>query len=115
MPATPQQVQAYADSRIRPRCEQIRALLLALEDDLATITEIRDSANDPTFIWTDSRGDSPPRYLVKSDVSGYANFAQQLVAILRGTLANDVQRVAAANMIASAMPIVLRSCVRGVG
>lgn len=112
--ATNAQVQNWADQRTRPRSEQLRALLLALESDNASIADVYENlTNSPT--WDDSRGDGPPHLLVPGDVLAVNTVSVQLAAILRGTLANDAAKIAAVNDVAAQLPIMLKACVRGVG
>jgi hypothetical protein len=46
--ATNQQMQAFADQRIRPRAEQFRALVNSLRDDKASIDEWPHTTFAPT-------------------------------------------------------------------
>lgn len=98
MPATDQQVQQFVDNRVRPRCEQIRALLLSCEDDKAEIQDIYDALNAETPTWSDTRTDAP-HSLVPSDVLAWNTFVTNLITAFRA----DAQ-----------LPIIEKSCVRGV-
>ena len=99
MAATNQQVQAFVDQRIRPRCEQIRALVLNMQDDIAEISDVyANLTNSPT--WVDNNTSNPPHFMSASDVLGINSFLHNAVTNLTG----DGQ-----------YPIVLESCVRPVG
>lgn len=115
MAATNAQVQAYVDQRVRPRCEQIRALYLAVKDDKASFDDIYANLNNaPT--WDDSRSDNPPHLLTPGDVLGWNTFITGLIALVEGTAfengAGD-EAAACANA-ATQYPVVVKSCVRGV-
>lgn len=107
MAATNEQVQQYANERVRPRCEQIRNLYLACKDDKATIGDVyANLTNAPD--WTDSRPDAPPRLLTPNDVLAWNTFITQFIALVEGTFAD----VGAANSAAAQYPVVQQACVR---
>lgn len=60
--ANDQQMQQYADERVRVRAEQARAFVAAMRDDKAAIESIYERAvsNDR---WEDGRTDGPPTLL----------------------------------------------------
>ena len=97
--ATNAQVQAFVDQRVRPRCEQIRALVLAMQDDIAALGDIyANLTNNPT--WVDNRTDGPPHLLTANDVLAYNTFVNDA----NTAMSKDVQ-----------YPVVLAACVRPVG
>lgn len=111
MAATNEQVQQWSDQRTRVRCEAIRALLLSLEDDNASIGEVYDNLTGSPD-WTDNRSDGPPSLLGPNDLLAINALSVALVEILRGTSADDAARIAAVNAAAAQLPIVYKACVR---
>ena len=99
MPATDQQVQTFVNERIRPRCEAIRSLLIAMEDDIAAIDDVYAALTQQNVTWEDDRTDGPPHLLTPSDV----------LAI--NTILNDLKTALRTN---AQLPIVLKACVRPV-
>lgn len=94
--ATNAQVQAFVNDRIRPRCEQIRALYNAVLDDIATIGDVYSNlTSSPT--WTDNRTDGPPSLLAPSDILAVNTFLNNI----KTAIASDAQ-----------LPIVRKACVR---
>jgi Arc/MetJ-type ribon-helix-helix transcriptional regulator len=77
--ATDQQVQQFVNERFRPRAEQIRALLLAMQDDKAVIDDIYEALNQQNPTWTDNRNDGPPHLLSASDVLAYNSYITALI------------------------------------
>jgi hypothetical protein len=100
MAASDVQVQTFVDSRIRPRCEQIRALLLAINDDIASIGDVYAALTQQNPTWTDQRKDGVPHLMVSSDV------------LAVNAILHDLQTAIQNN---SQLPIVLLGCVRSVG
>lgn len=95
--ATDAQVQQFVNERLRPRAEQIRALLLAMEDDISAIGDVyAHVADNPT--WEDSRTDAPPYLLTPADVLAWNTFIAQTVAAMNAN---------------AQLPVVLKGCVRG--
>ena len=81
--ATNQQVQVFSDSRVRPRCEALRALYNQITDDKANINDVyQNLANNPT--WTDNRTDGPPHLAVPNDILAYNAFITALIAFIQG-------------------------------
>lgn len=86
--ANNQQMQQYADQRVRRRAEQVRDLLNALADDKASIDDIfaRAISNDR---WDDARTDGPPTLLQSGDSANpdhmlaYNSFVSQLLWLFR--------------------------------
>lgn len=97
--ATDLQVQRYADDRVRPRAEQIRALLLAMEDDKSSIDDVYQALTQASPTWSDVRTDGPPHLLTGNDVLAWNTFVTEVVAAIRGN---------------AQLPVVLKACVRGV-
>lgn len=94
------QVQKFVDERVRVRCEAIRDLLLAVEDDLSAIDDVYAALTQATPTWTDTRTDGPPHLLVGNDVLAMNTLFNDLKAMLRGN---------------AQLPIALKACVRPVG
>lgn len=63
-------MQKYADERIRPRAEQLRALVNALRDDKAAIEDVYARAVGASP-WNDARTDGPPTLLNQQDMLTY--------------------------------------------
>ena len=82
--ATNQQMQTYADTRLRPRAEQLRALVASMRDDKAAIDDVYARA-DGANPWTDNRTDGPPKLLASQDMLVYNAFATLLLACIDGT------------------------------
>lgn len=90
MAANNQQMQVFADVRVRRRAEQIRNLLAALADDKASIDEIflRATSQDR---WDDAREDGPPTLLQSGDSASpdhmlaYNSLISQLLWLLNAT------------------------------
>lgn len=97
MPATNAQVQQFANERVRVRSEQIRALLLSMEDDITAIDDVYANLTS-TPDWTDQRQDAPPHLLTPSDVLAWNTFINDIKTAMR----NNVQ-----------LPVVLKACVTG--
>lgn len=90
MAATDQQMQTFADTRIRVRAEQIRAIVNALRDDKAAIDSIYDRAANGAA-WADNRTDGPPKLLASQDILVFNAFASLFLKCIDGTAtAQDV-------------------------
>lgn len=88
--ATNQQMQTYADQRIRVRAEQTRALVAAFRDDKAAIDDVYQRAAGANA-WADSRTDGPPKLLASQDVLVFNAFASLFLKCIDGTAtAQDV-------------------------
>ncbi len=95
--ATDAQVQNFVDTRLRPRCEQIRALYTDIADDIAAIDSVYAALTQGSPTWTDGRTDGPPNLLsvadvlsinallndLKTAISGDSNYATALKACVR--------------------------------
>ena len=99
MTATNQQIQQWANERTRVRAEQIRALLLAMEDDRAAFDDVYAGLTQQGADWTDQRTDGPPNLLTRNDMLGMNSFIDAMKTAMR---AHDQ------------LPVVLRACVRSV-
>jgi hypothetical protein len=99
------QVQRFVNERMRVRCEQIRALYLAIKDDISVIDDIYNALNQPTPTWIDDRPDGPPHLLVPSDVLAFNAAIHAFVNLVEG---GDT------SAFAGQYPIILKSCVRSV-
>ncbi len=110
MAATDQQVQNYVDQRVRPRCEQIRSLYLAVKDDKAHIDDVYAALTAGSPTWTDQRTDFPPHLLTPSDVLAWNSFITQVISLIEGTFVD----VGTANSAAGQYPIILKATVRPV-
>ena len=109
MAATNQQVQNYADQRVRPRCEQIRKLYLSCKDDKASFDDIYANLTGGSP-WADGRTDAPPHLLSASDVLAWNTFITDFIALVEGTFPD----VGTANGASGQYPIILKSCVQGI-
>jgi hypothetical protein len=108
MAASNAQVQQYVNQRMRVRCEQIRNLKFAMEDDLAVIVDVyANLTNSPT--WTDDRPDGPPHLLAPNDVLAYNTFLTAMAAFFDPN--GDTTTIAAG---ADQWPVVQSACVRPV-
>lgn len=95
--ATNQQIQAFQDTRVRPRCEEIRALVNACIDDIAEIGDVFATLSGANT-YTDTRTDGPPHLGTGADILAWNTFIHTVAA-----LANDAN-----------YPIVQKLCVRPV-
>lgn len=100
MPATNEQVQQYVNSRVRPRCEQFRALYNSCKDDIASIADVYANLNDNPD-WVDARTDGPAHLLTPNDVLAWNAFINAFTALIEGPSASE-------------WPIVIQGCVRPV-
>lgn len=114
--ATNAQMQRFADERIRPRAEQVRALLLAVNDDTAAIDDAYARAVG-TSRWDDDRTDGPPHLLQSGnaanpdDLLNYNTFAALFKKFMGGTFAS----LAEANSAAANWAVLQRAAVRPSG
>lgn len=80
--ATDQQVQQFADERIRPRAEQMRALIVAIDDDIAVIGDVYERLSG-SGKWSDNRTDGPPHLLTGDDILAINALYQKAIAQLK--------------------------------
>lgn len=95
--ATDLQIQNFTDHRLRPRAEQIRALLLAMEDDRAAFDDVYAALTAESPTWNDERADGPPHLLTGADVLALNTFLYDIITAMRGN---------------AQLPVVLKACVR---
>lgn len=76
--ATDQQVQKFADERVRPHAEAARNLAVAFDDDIAEIDDVYNALTMQSPTWTDSRTDGPPHLLTPSDVLAFNAFIHDI-------------------------------------
>jgi hypothetical protein len=111
--ATNQQMQRYADERVRVRAEQFRNLLAQVVDDQAAMDDIYARAVG-TSRWTDTRADGPPHLLKAGnsadpdDMLNYNTFCAMFVKFMAGTFASQGE----ANTAAACWGVVRDACVR---
>jgi hypothetical protein len=82
--ATDQQMQQYANERVRVRAEQCRALVNALNDDKLAIDDVFERAVGANP-WADARTDGPPSLLNQQDILTYNAVATILLKCVDGT------------------------------
>lgn len=98
--ATNQQVQQYVNERLRPRAEQLRALIAAMQDDKALIDDVYAACAAQSPTWTDNRTDGPPHLLAPADVLAYNSYITAAITNLKD---------------AADYPAVAKACVHAVG
>ena len=106
--ATDQQMQQYANERIRVRAEQARAFIAALRDDSAAIADVYARANAGAA-WNDARTDGPPKLLASADVLVFNTVTLALLKCLDGTASSQDVTDLNANW-----PVFQAACVRPV-
>lgn len=79
MIATDEQVQSWADTRVRPGAELIRALYFRCKDDRAAVDQVYQACaqQDPT--WADNRHADVPVSLVPSNVLAFNAWEQAFI------------------------------------
>jgi hypothetical protein len=113
--ATDVQMQTYANERLRPRAEQLRAAFAACADDQAAIDDIYARAVSNSR-WTDARADGPPHLLQSGnsanpdDMLSYNTALARIAQFRAGTFAN----VGEANEFAALWAVLQDACVRPV-
>jgi hypothetical protein len=95
--ATSQQIQRFANERVRVRAESVRALLQAMKDDRASIDDVYQGLTNSESGWVDGRTDGPPHLLAASDILAFNTFEANIIAAIEG----DPQ-----------LAVVLKACVR---
>jgi hypothetical protein len=121
MAATDAQMQAYCDQRIRPRAEQLRALLNAIADDKAAISDEYARAVSASA-WADARTDGPPHLLQSGnsanpdDLLNYNAIISALTNLVNGTsVANGSTVATDAATLHGNWSVLMNACVRPVG
>jgi hypothetical protein len=99
MDATAQQIQTFANERVRVHSEMARALVLALDSDRTSIDDVYNSlqVGHAQENWADGRTDGPPHLLVGSDILAFNAFAEDVRTFIK----NHAQ-----------YSIILKACVR---
>lgn len=82
--ATDQQMQTYADERVRRRAEEFRALVIACRDDKLAIDDIYERSVGASP-WADAREDGPPNLLTQQDMLVFNAIITNFIAILDGS------------------------------
>ena len=109
--ATDQQMQAYADQRVRPFAEQARALYLAAKDHKAAIDDEYARAAGANA-WADARTDGPPHLLVAgggANPDDFLNFNAYLTAFI-----SFIETGTSVTGQSAAWAVLQRACVRTV-
>ena len=109
MPATNEQVQQYVNSRVRPRCEQFRAIYNSCKDDKVSIGDVHANLIDNPD-WIDARSDGPAHLLTPNDVLAWNAFITGFVSLIEGTFGD----VGEANTASAQWPVIQLGCVRPV-
>jgi hypothetical protein len=111
--ATNQQMQSYADGRIRPFAESIRSLLAQAQDNVTAIAdEFSRSSSGP--IWNDARADGPPHLLAAGpgsspdDVSNFNAFLVAFINLCTTSAANSISGMS------GQYGVLQRACVRSI-
>jgi len=116
--ANDQQMQTYADTRIRVFAEQARAAYLAAKDHKAAIDDEYARATGVSR-WNDARADGPPHLLQAGnsanpdDLTNFNAFVTAFTTIIDGTATGSDAANAAA--MRSAWAVLMRACVRAPG
>ena len=116
MEATNQQMQVFADQRVRVFAEQLRAVFLAGADHQSAIDDIYARAVGNSR-WDDARTDGPPHLLQSGnsaspdDMLNFNTLLTRLAQLRTGTFAN----VGEANEFAALWAVLIDACVRPVG
>lgn len=106
--ATNEQMQEYANTRIRVRAEQSRALVESFRDDKFAGESVYARASGLTP-WNDSRTDGPPKLLASQDFLVFDSVAVLLLRCIDGTATADDVAALHANW-----PVFQSACVRPV-
>lgn len=111
--ATDIQMQSYADQRLRPFAEALRALFAAAADHQAAIDDVY-ARGVGSSRWNDVRTDGPPHLLASGnaanpdDVLNFNTLLTRLLQLKNGTFAN----VGEANQFAALWAVLQDACVR---
>lgn len=116
--ATDQQMQAFADTRIRPFAERLELLIINAREHKAAIDDEYARAVG-TSRWNDARTDGPPHLLQSGNSANpddFTNFNSLITALLTVVDGTDPGADAAnAAAIRSALPVLNRAVVRTLG
>lgn len=82
--ATDQQMQTFANERLRVRAEQLRLIVNEMRDDKAALDSVYDRAANGAA-WNDARTDGPPKLLGSQDILVYNSVVTLLLACIDGT------------------------------
>lgn len=104
--ATNEQVQQFVNTRLRPSCNQMRALMILLSDHKAAFDDVYANVSDAGTTWTDTRVDFPPHLLEPSDVLAWNTFVTAMIHLRDGTFPD----VATANAAAAQWAIIIKAC-----
>lgn len=94
--ATDQQMQQFANARIRVRAEQCRTLVNAMRDDKAALDAAYARAVSDEK-WADARADGPPKLLDAQDVLVFNAVVSALLGCIDGTATPDDLKTLSAN------------------
>lgn len=94
--ANDQQMQVFADQRLRQQAEKARALFSAMADDQVAIPDIWDRAANGAA-WNDGRTDGPPKLLASADMLSYNLVSAMLLKCINGTATSEDITALAAN------------------
>lgn len=111
--ATDQQMQTFANERIRVRAEQFRALVNACRDDKAAIDSAYDRAANGAA-WNDNRTDGPPKLLASQDVLVFNAVISNFNDLIANTGENDAAKAAIVDGIRANMAVFQSACVRAI-
>jgi hypothetical protein len=114
--ATNEQMQRYADERMRVRSEQFRNLRISAADDRAAIDDIYQRAVSNSR-WNDARTDGVPHLLQSgnnADPDDMLNF-NSFLAMFEKFMAGTFESLGEANSAAANWQVVQDACVRPVG
>lgn len=107
MPATNQQVQAFCDNRVRPRCTDVVGLVQRSQNDLANIGDVyANLTSSPT--WTDGRSDGVPHLATPADILAWNTFVTNLVAIITGATTDAAAALALVQGLQGQWPVIQR-------
>jgi len=82
--ATDEQVQQFVNERVRRHSELARSLVLACDDDRASIDSVYEALTQQNPTWTDNRTDGPPNLLLGSDVLAFNSFIENVRTYIKG-------------------------------
>lgn len=113
MSATDQQMQQFANERIRVRAEQFRSLINSCRDDKAAMDAVYDRAANGAA-WTDGRNDGPPKLLVSQDILVFNAFISEFLSVIDGEGNDDAAKAGHVNGVHNNLLQFQAACVRPV-